>query len=241
MFNEGGNTIGDRLKEYLDIATRYLMLNVAWLLATFPFAAVFFLILRYGFGIQESPWILIFIPIILASPAIGGLYYATNRLAHDIDGGLSAFWEGIKKYFWPSYRWGIMNLLMAFLFSVNIWFYGNATWSFAPYLRVAFIVGAIFWATLQMYTFPFMIEQEKPQLRTAMRNSFISTARFPLRSFGFTLLIGVLVFVSTFIFVPLWVFITVSLFAYLSNKHTLIVLKKLLENEQKLNKQDKDK
>jgi len=31
------------------------------------------------------------------------------------------------------------------------------------------------------------------------------------------------------------------LFTYLSNKHTLIVLQKLLENEQKLNKPDKDK
>ena len=240
MYDDRGDTVWGRLRDYLDTATRYIMLNLAWLLLTFPFAAVFFLILRYAFGIQESPWALIFIPITLASPAIGGLYYATNQLAHDIDGGLSAFWEGVKKYVWPSYRWGIMNLVMAFLFNVNIWFYGNATWSFAPYIRVVFIVGAVFWATVQMYTFPFIIEQEDPLLKTALRNSFIATARFPLRSFGFVFLVGIIVFVSTFLFVPLWALITVSLFAYLSNKHTLIILEKLREDEQKLKDQQKE-
>lgn len=240
MYDDNSDTLFGKVKDYLEIAARYIMLNIAWWLSIFPFAVVFFLILRYAFGMQESPWILIFIPITLASPAIGGLYYATNQLAHDIDGGLTAFWEGVKQYFWPSYRWGFLNLIIAFLFSVNIWFYGNTTWSFAPYFRVAFIVGVIFWTTLQMYTFPFIIEQEKPLLKTALRNSLIATARFPLRSFGFMLLVGVLWFVSTYIFVPLWVIITVSLFAYLSNKHTLIVLEKLLEQEKKVQDQDTD-
>ncbi len=238
MYDDNKDTLIGRLKDYLETATRYMMLNVAWLLSIFPFAGVFFVILRFAFGIQESPWILIFIPIALASPATGGLYYATNRLAHDIDGGVGAYWEGVKKYFWPSYRWGFMNLVVAFLFSVNIWFYGTATWSFAPYLRVAFIVGAIFWSTLQMYTFPFLIEQDNPLVKTALRNSFIATARYPIRSFGFFFLICAIGFVSTFLFVPLWVFITVSLFTYLSSKHTLIVLGKLLEEEQKRTEQD---
>lgn len=238
MYEDRNDTLMGRLKDYLEIATRYIMLNIAWLLSIFPFVAIFFLILRYAFGMEESAWILIFIPITLASPTIGGLYFATNQLAHNIDGGIGAYREGIKKYFWPSYRWAIMNLVVAFLFSVNIWFYGTATWSFASYLRVAFIVGAIFWTTVQMYTFPFIIEQETPSLKTALRNSFIATARYPLRSFGFLLIVGVIVFASTYLFVPLWVIITVSLFAYLSNKHTLIVLGKLFEDEQK--KKEKD-
>ncbi len=235
MYDNREDTLWGRVMDSLDVATGYLILNLAWLLLTFPFALIFFWILRFAFGQQNSIWVLIFVPITIASPAIGGLYYATNRLAHEKDGGLSVFWEGVKIYLWPSYRWGIMNLILAFLFSVNIWFYGDATLSIAPYIQVVFIIGAVFWAAVQMYTFPFIIEQEDPHLKTALRNSFVATARFPLRSFGFLLLVGVIIFVSTFVFVPLWVFITVSLIAYLSNRHTLVVLEKLLEDEEKKN------
>jgi hypothetical protein len=235
---ESQNPFIARAMEYLEIAARYVLLNFIFLLSIFPFAAIFFLILRYGFGIQESPWILIFIPVLLGSPAIGGLFYATNELAHGRDGGPMVYWEGVKGYVWPSYRWGIMNLVIIFLFNVNIWFYGDAPWSFAPYLRVLFIVCAIFWAVLQLYTFPFLIEQEEPHIKTALRNSFIAVARYPLRSFGVLFIVFVIVFTSTFLFFVLWVVISISLIAYIANKNTVGVLGKLLakENEIKENK-----
>ena len=237
---EDQNPYVARAMEYLEIASRYVLLNFVWLLTIFPVAAVFFLILRYGFGQQESPWVLIFIPIVLASPATGGLYYATNQLAHGKDGGPTAYWEGMKAYVWPSYRWGFMNLVVAFLLNLNIWFYGDAPWQFAPYLRVAFIVSAVFWAALQMYTFPFMIEQEEPLVKTGMRNSLVAVARYPLRSFGFLLLVFAITLVSTYLYFVLWVVISVSLIAYLSNKNTLAVLQKLLEKEEEFNKRQEE-
>jgi hypothetical protein len=231
---ENQNPLIARVMEYLEIATRYVLLNIIWLMSIFPFAAVFFLILNYGFGLQESPWILIFIPVVLASPATGGLYYAANELVHGRDGGLGVYWEGLKRYVWPSYRWGILNLIVVFLLSINIWFYGDVPWAIAPYLRVAFIVSAIFWTVLQMYTFPFMIEQEEPVLKTALRNSLIAVARYPLRSFGSLFLILGIAFVSTYFFFILWVVISVSLIAFISNKNTVLVLEKLLEKEKEI-------
>jgi hypothetical protein len=172
---------------------------------------------------------------------MGGLYYATNQLAHGRDGGPMVYWEGLKTYIWPSYRWGIMNLVVAFLFNVNIWFYGDDLWQFAPdfqrfvpYIRLVFIVGAIFWAALQMYTFPFLIEQEEPQVKTALRNSFVAVARYPLRSFGFLLLVFAIALVSMYLNLVPWVIISISLIAYLSNKNTLVVLEKIAAKEQDL-------
>ena len=228
---EDQNPIIARAMEYLEIGARYVLLNIVWVLSIFPVAGVFFLILRYGFGIQESPWVLIFIPIALASPATGGLYYATNQLAHGNDGGPLVYWYGLKTYLGPSYRWGILNLVVAFLFSVNIWFYGNAPWNFAPYVRIVFIVGAVFWTAIQMYTFPFMLEQDQPQVRMALRNSFLAVARFPIRSFGFLLIVFAMAMASTYIYFVLWVVVTVSLIAYFSNKNTLAVLRKLLAQD----------
>ena len=237
---ENQNPVIARAMEYLEIAARYVLLNFLWLLTIFPVAAVFFLILRYAFGVQEAPWVLIFIPIVFAAPATGGLYYATNQLAHGRDGGPTVYWEGLKRYVWPSYRWGIMNLAVAFLLNVNIWFYGDAPWAFAPYLRVAFIVSAIFWAALQMYTFPFMVEQEEPLVKTALRNSLVAVARYPLRSFGFLLLVFGIALVSTYGFFVLWVVISISLIAYLSNKNTLAVLEKLYAQERELKQRQEE-
>jgi hypothetical protein len=238
---EDQNPIVARAMEYLEIAARYVLLNFIWILSIFPFAVVFFLILRYGFGITESPWVLIFIPVVMASPATGGLYYATNRLAHGMDGGPLVYWEGLKSYVGPSYIWGIINLVVAFLFSVNIWFYAAAPWGFAPYLRVAFIVGAAFWATIQLYTFPLMLEQEEPSYKTALRNGFLALARFPLRSFGFLLLVIIIAVVSTILYVLPWAVITVSLIAYISNKHTINILEKMLAQDQKLQAEEDEK
>ena len=96
------------------------------------------------------------------------------------------------------------------------------------------MISAIFWTTLQLYTFPFLIEQEEPSLKTALRNSFIAVARYPLRSFGFLLIIVAIAFVSTYLYFLLWVLISVSLIAFLSNKNTLVVLEKLAAKEQEL-------
>jgi hypothetical protein len=237
---EDQNPFIARAMEYLEIAARYVLLNIIWILSIFPFAAVFFLILYYGFGITESPWVLIFIPIVLAAPATGGLYYATNQLAHGMDGGPLVYWRGVKSYILPSYIWAVVNLVVAFLLSVNIWFYGNAPWGFAPYLRIAFIILAAFWAMVQFYTFPFILEQEQPSYKTALRNSVLATFRFPLHSFGFLLLILALVLVSYLLYLVLWVVITSSLIAYLSNRFTLNILGRMLAQDNERQAQQKE-
>jgi hypothetical protein len=228
------NPLIARAIEYLEIAFRFILLNFLWLLSIAPIAAVFFYILQLTIGLEEFPWVLILIPIVLASPASGGLYYATNQMAHGRDAGATIYWEGIKSYVWPSYRWGIMNFVVAFLFSLNIWFYDNATFQLAPYIRVVFIVGAVFWAVIQMYTFPFMIEQEEPSLKTALRNSLLAVARHPLRSFGVLLLVLGIAFISTYVSFLLWILVSVSLIAYLSNKNMLVVLEKLIAKDKEI-------
>jgi type IV secretory pathway VirB3-like protein len=149
-----------------------------------------------------------------------------GRNSLDIDLGPNRF--GI------SYRWGILNLVVAFLVSINIWFYGNVTFQFAPYIRVIFVVTAIFWAVIQMYTFPFMLEQEEPLVKTALRNSLIAIARYPLRSIGILLMVVAIAFVSTYLYFILWVVISISLIAYLTNKNTLVVLEKLIAKDKEI-------
>src|SRR5690242_5559478 len=71
-------------------------------------------------------WFIISLPIVTALPAIGGLFYATNRLAH----GRSADWrtllEGFRLYFWRSWLIGLANVLLVAVFATNFLFYSIA-------------------------------------------------------------------------------------------------------------------
>ena len=135
-----------------------------------------------------------------------------------------------------------MNMVVAFLLSLNIWFYGDLTWQFAPYLRIVFIISAVFWAMIQMYTFPFMIEQEEPSIKIALRNSLVAVARYPLRSFGTLLLVLAIAFVSTnFFSLILWFVVSIALIVYVSTKNTVVVLEKLIEKEKEMKQREEEK
>ncbi len=66
-----------------------------------------------------------------------------------------------------------------------------------------------------------MIEQEKPDLRLALRNSLVIFLKRPLRTIGVLLFIGFLAVGTTVIIQPAWIFITASLCAFLANRATL--------------------
>src|SRR5262249_16874443 len=78
-------------------------------------------------------WFIISIPIITIIPATAGLFYATNRLAH----GKSADWhtviEGFRLYFWRSWLWGLMNVVVIVVLIGNLFFYSinTAEWATA--------------------------------------------------------------------------------------------------------------
>jgi uncharacterized membrane protein YesL len=172
-------------------------------------------------------WILFTVLLVTAIPAAAGLYYATNELAHGRTGGLETFFEGAKQYFWTSWKWGLPNLVIGFLFSVNFWFYSNITWQYAEYIRIVFYLMLFVWIAVNVYIFPYLIEQEKPKLRTAIRNSAVTFLRFPAQTIGLILLYVVLIWVGTFYIPPLWIVATGTVIAYTSNKMTIFALEKI--------------
>ena len=172
-------------------------------------------------------WAFFTVLLVTAIPAAAGLYYATNELAHGRTAGLDTFFEGAKQYFWTSWKWGLPNLVIGFLFSVNFWFYGYVTWRYANYVRMLFYGLVFVWAAINVYIFPFLIEQEKPALRIAIRNSLVVFFRFPFHTAGLLLLYAVLVWVGTYYVPPLWIFVTGTVIAFTSNKMTIFALERI--------------
>ncbi|MFN8450048.1 MAG: YesL family protein [Anaerolineae bacterium] len=166
-------------------------------------------------------WFIALLPIVTAVPATGALFYATNRLAHGKSADTRVFIEGFRRYFWRSWLWGVLNIFVAAVLVSNFVFYGQFDDSWAIWTRAVVIALALVWVAIQLYTFPLMIEQEKPLLRQALRNSVVILLRRPVYSFGIAIVIVLIAALSTLLILPLWVLLSGSVCAYLANRATL--------------------
>jgi len=166
------------------------------------------------------------LPIITIPPAFAGLNYATSQLVHNESGTRQIFFDGFKRYFRASYSWFFSNVVVVGLLLININFsirLPQVLW--LQFLRGVYWVLLGSWMLLQIYTFPLLIQQEKPRLFLALRNSAILWFKHII----FSLLLSIVIFILTavsFYLYPLWFVITASLTAYLTNLSVVYLLSK---------------
>jgi uncharacterized membrane protein YesL len=170
-------------------------------------------------------WFVCCVPLVTAIPSTAALFYATNRLAHGGNADWRTFFEGFRVCFRRSWGWGVLNVLVVVGLVSNFLFFSQQlqgvvrVWAGAAVIVVAFL-----WLSVQLYTFPLLLEQEQPRLLLALRNSLIALLKRPFRTFAFTLVVLAIAGVSTLVLVPLWVFISASLCAYIANRATLVAI-----------------
>ena len=68
-------------------------------------------------------WFALSLPVITIFPAQGGLYYAVLQMTQEGRADAGTVWEGFKKYWWLSLRWGLLVYGVEALLLANIWFY----------------------------------------------------------------------------------------------------------------------
>ncbi len=170
-------------------------------------------------------WFFASLPIVTLIPATGALFYATNKLVHGNGADWRTFVEGFRVCFRRSWVWGLLNVVVAVLAVSNFLYYTREQQS--PWLPAVVIVLSVLWIMLQVYTFPLLLEQEQPSLRTAFRNAAIVVIKRPFPALGAALSIIVLAVASTVVLVPAWIFITAGLCAYIANGSTLSAIEKI--------------
>jgi uncharacterized membrane protein YesL len=173
-------------------------------------------------------WFLLTLPLITAFPAMAGLYYATNQLAHGKSAGGSEFFEGFRNYFWVSWCWGLMNIFVIVVLAVNIWFYGQVKASWADLIRGTSLGLMVIWGSMQFYIFPFLIEQKDRRLKVAVRNTLVMSLRSPLRTFGLAIGVMALTLIAAQYFAPALAIFLVSLSAYYANRTVIRTIDDLL-------------
>jgi uncharacterized membrane protein YesL len=176
--------------------------------------------LRYSSGellTVNMLWVLLSLPIVTIPPSFAGLFYATNRLANQEQVTYRTFFAGFKKYFWKSYIWFLINAIVIglLIFNINLGLsQSEALW--IGQLSIVYWILLFIWSYLQMYHFPFLIEQDEPRLFLALRNSALFWLKYLIFNIFLVIIIGILITISYFIY-PFWFVITLSLIAYLTN------------------------
>jgi uncharacterized membrane protein YesL len=163
-------------------------------------------------------WFVFTLPMVTAPPAAAGLYFATNQLAHQQPTDWRSFFTGFRRYFWVSWRWCLLNLVVFAGLGGNFWHYGQVQAAWGVWIQGLFVSGMVLWSLLQLYTFPLLIEQQEARLRLALRNSAVLFVRRPGFSLGLSAFAGILAGLSTFVLPPAWLIFTAGLCAYLANK-----------------------
>jgi hypothetical protein len=157
----------------------------------------------FGMAVISVAWLLCWLTIILGPPATFGLYYYSNGLAHGKNLGFGGFVEGGRRFFLKSWLWMLLNLAAFVLISVNVMFYGQFDTLWALFLRGLMLVTTLTWLGTQFYALPYLMEQEKQQLRLALRNGLLTLLAAPMYSLIIVVVAAVLMALSLLLVFPL--------------------------------------
>ena len=176
------------LKDYYDEMFTLVGANLVWVLVLTAALGI-----PYGLnylGIHPAVTLIsgVLLLVGLLPPATAGMWYLTNQVAHHKTVEFRMMWDGAKMYATKSWLHALLNIVVAALVYVNIWFYGAIDAQWAVIVRGLFIGLAVLWVLIQIYVMPMLMEQQEPKFFLALRNAAFMTFASPI----VTLLVGVL-------------------------------------------------
>ena len=146
-------------------------------------------------------WLLSVLLIIPGPPATLALFYYTNRLAHGEVADLADFWQALRRYFAPAWRWGLINLVLVAILVGDMLLTGRLGRSSLAYLIQSFYLAVLgVWLIVQLYTLSFLIEQDQPGVVQAIRNGAVMLGRNIGFSISLGLLLAIVLLLGTLLF-----------------------------------------
>jgi hypothetical protein len=153
-------------------------------------------------------FLLSIILILPGPPAMLALFFYGNRIAHGETATERDFLYAIRQYWGPAWRWGFINLFVIGLLTGDYYLVGGLTENteMAAFVQGLYVTLLAGWLVLQLFTLPFLFEQEQPRVVQALRNAVLFIRRNLIFALvlafllGLSLAAGVPVFMLTFAF-----------------------------------------
>ena len=160
--------------------------------------------------LSDLLWVAFCLPIVTAPLAFAGLYECAHGLVYGQSVTWRTFFAGMKDHLGACYRWAAFNLAALGVLAFYAWFFSPARGTLAGFrtsLLGAVPLALIFlWWTVNQFTFPFMLEQEKPSYLNALRNSLVIWLKWPGLALGITFFNLAIIGLSLLLRVPWLIF-----------------------------------
>lgn len=171
----------------------------------------------------EVVWVGLAASLVTAPLATAGLNLLANEMAHRHSAPLSLFWRGFREYLWPALGVGLFNLFLLVVLASNYLFYGRFSGRWVPWVQGAWAAVGLLWTAVQLYLYPFLMEQTSRSILLPFRNALYLTLAAPLVTLTALVLALLTLALSTALVLP---FLAggVSLIALYANKVTLAKL-----------------
>ena len=185
-------------------------------------------------------WWLCFLVIIPLPPAVAGLVYLANEIAHErrIEWRMAV--EGARLFFWRSWVVFLVSVLGFLVVGMNIWFYLNQFTGLPQYLTILWLYLLIIWSAAQIYVYPLLIAMEKPRVLLIFRNALLLTLANPL----FTVLLLVLFLALTVVSVAfplLLILVLPGLLSLVSTRALVYLVERVRQIQSHRDHQDDEK
>jgi uncharacterized membrane protein YesL len=117
--------------------------------------------------------------IVTAPPVTLALFFYGNQIAHGERTTERDFLQAIRRYWKPAWRWGLINLLTIGVLTGDYYLIGKMVTNSnqANLIQGFYITVLASWLLLQLFTLPFLFEQEQPSVLQALRNAAVFIGR----------------------------------------------------------------
>jgi uncharacterized membrane protein YesL len=133
-------------------------------------------------AVLNLAWMLCWLTIILGPPAT----FVAYRVANDFVHGRTLYPRELpgmlRRYFLRAWLWFLLQLAVAGGVLLNLRFYGGLSGGLGIVLAGATLVVAGLWLLLQLYALPYLMEQGRPGLGLALRNSLLTVLASPIHA-----------------------------------------------------------
>jgi hypothetical protein len=213
------------LKDAWEDAFQLAINNAIWLLAV-VIGPVAFLGANTFIPSPVLLGITILLTVLVLPLATAGMFCVTNRSAHGKAVHVSDLFDGIKRFWWRSWIWLLVNIVILALVGYSMVWYTGLVSGYWKFLVGGFwLAVGVIWTLMQIYFWPLMIEQGTPNLLRAWRNAFVLVIREPL--FVLVLLVCLIAITAvSILFAVMFMIAFMAIVSLVANNATLALLAK---------------
>jgi len=158
----------------------------------------------YALWLVNLFWTLSTLLVVTAPPAAAALNALARQTAQDETIQWSHFLRQMRRYFWSSWVLMLVDGFILLLIVANYQFWGRFVEEWAHWVQGFWGAAFLIWLLWQLYLYPALVAQARPNILRTLRNAFLLMVNEPLRTVGLGLLCLALLTASVGVVFPIF-------------------------------------